>query len=549
MKRSFDYIIVGAGSAGCVLANRLTSDPDTRVLLIEAGGSDRFPKVRIPAFTATLYQDPRFAWHYYTVPQVHLNGRRCLIPQGKVLGGSSSINAMVYIRGNPLDYRRWREMGNVGWDWDDVFPYFKEMENNADREGDFHGHGGPLHVGDIPTTSVLTRTFVDAAVELGLPRNPDFNGEFQEGAGIFQTTVHHGLRWSAASAFLRPVLKRRNLVVMEDCRVRRIIIEGKRAIGVELRAPGGISETIAADREVVVCAGAIGSPRLLLVSGVGPADELRSVGVEPTHDLPGVGKNFHDHIGVGSVFQCKGKGSYDGQDRFWPAIGHGARLLFTRNGLATTTGCEGCAYVKSEPNVAYPDLSLHFLPASVVDSDAARPAGGGMTIGGNLLKPKSRGVVRLRSGDCESEPLVDPNYLAEPEDMKALIECIKWAREIVATKAMRPFLSGEVLPGPSVRSVRDIEAYVRCRAGTDYHPAGTCKMGSDEFAVVDERLRVRGIEGLRVADSSVIPLLPSGNTNAPTMMIAARAADMIRGRGSSGMQTVRRALVAEAQRS
>jgi choline dehydrogenase len=523
----FDYIIVGAGSAGCVLANRLSEDPDVKVLLLEAGASDYSPFIHIPGNAGKLMHS-RYAWAYQTVPQKHLNGRSCLIPQGKVLGGSSSINGMIYIRGNPQDYRRWRQLGNAGWDWEDMLPYFVALENNKDRSGPLHGKSGPLHVYDIPTTNPLTKVFVEAATEAGIPRNTDFNGERQEGVGIFQNTGHRGFRWSSARAFLRPALKRKNLSVVVNTRVARVVVENHRAVGIELRERSGTRRRIHASREVIVSSGAIGSPRLLLLSGIGPADELRAVGVEVAHDLPGVGKNFHDHVDIGCVFHCKQPITYDHQDDFIPSLRHGLELLLTRKGMATTMGCEGCAYVYSDPSVGHPDISMHFTPAYVVDQGRVRPSGHGMTLHNNVMRPRSRGQVTLRSANFEDEPLVDPNYLSDPDDMRVIVECVKWARRVMSAKAMSPYYGGELLPGEHVKTDKDIENFVRDKAGTDYHPAGSCKMGSDDKAVVDSQLRVHGIEGLRTIDSSIMPNVISGNTNAATIVIAAKGADLIR---------------------
>jgi choline dehydrogenase len=525
--KDFDYIIVGAGSAGCVLANKLSEDRQTRVLVIEAGAPDYSPIFRIPAYTGRLMHS-RYSWGYRTVAQSGLNGRKCLIPQGKVLGGTSSINGMIYIRGNPEDYRRWRQMGNVGWDWEDVLPYFIAMENNKDRDGPLHGKTGPVHVGDIPTPNVLTKVFVEAAVEAGIPANKDFNGDKQEGVGIFQNTGYRGLRWSSSRAFLKPAVKRQNLTVLTNKRVARVLVENHRAVGIEVRESSGQTTRLNASREVIISSGAIGSPQLLLLSGIGPAGELRQVGVDVIHDLPGVGKNFHDHLNIGLVFHSEQPITYHHQLDFLSLLKHGLQLLLTRKGRATSGGCEGCAYTYSDPSVSHPDMSLHFLPIYCVDHGRIRLPGHGMTLHNSNLRPKSRGQITLKSTNLDDEPLVDPNYLGDPDDMRVMVECVKWARRIMATKAMAPYYGGELLPGEAVKIDKDIEEFVRKTATTDFHPAGSCRMGHDRNAVVDDQLRVHGMEGLRVIDSSVMPNLTSGNTNAPTMMIAAKGADMIR---------------------
>jgi choline dehydrogenase-like flavoprotein len=525
--QEYDYIIIGAGSAGCVLANKLSGDPDVSVLLIEAGKKDNFPLMKVPGYANKLLHS-QYSWAYQTVPQKHLNDRVTVIPQGKVLGGSSSINGMIYIRGNPLDYRHWRQLGNRGWDWEDVLPYFIALENNAERSGALHGNAGPLHVGDIPTPHRLSYVFLEAAKQAGIPLNPDFNGPEQEGAGIFQSTRKGAFRWSAASAFIKPILGRANLTVTTRARVARVIIDKGRATGVDLREDNGVRSVANARREVIVSSGAIGSPRLMLLSGIGPADELRDVGVEVHHDLPGVGKNFHDHIDISSVFHSTATDTYDRQDSFLPSMVHGLRMLLTGKGPATSVGVEGCAYVRSHPSVSHPDISLHFLPLYVVEMAKVRMPGHGITMMNNLIRPKSRGSVTLASPDIDVPPLVDPNYLEHPDDMRVMIECVKWARRIMSTDALAPYISGEMLPGIDVQTDDDIAEYVRNTAQTDFHPVGSCKMGNDKMAVVDDRLRVHGLEGLRVIDSSVMPSVVSGNTNAPTMMIGAKGADFIR---------------------
>jgi choline dehydrogenase len=528
MKDEYDYVIVGAGSAGCVLANKLTEDPHTRVLLLEAGATDWWPYLHIPGAVRKVMTNPRFSWNYRTVPQRHLNDRTCLIPQGKVLGGSSSINGMIYIRGNPEDYRVWRQMGNEGWDWEDVLPYFVAMEGNKHRTGPLHGKSGPLRVQDIPTPNPVTLAFVEACVQAGIPRNSDFNGAIQDGAGIFQNTGSNGARWSAARAYLNPAKGRPNLTVATRTRTLRILVEGGRAVGVEIAERGGSTRRVHARAEVIVSSGAIGTPRLLLHSGIGPADELKAVGVKPIHDLPGVGKNFHDHVDIGSVFHCKQPITYDRQDRFLPAIKHGLRWLLTGTGPAATIGVEGCAYTYSDASVSHPDVSIHFLPVYVLDFGRINPPGHGMTMHCNVMRPKSRGTVKLASADPAVEPLVDPNYLSDPDDMRVLVECVKWPQRIVATKAMADFYAGRMLPAETVKTDDEIRAFIREYAETDFHPVGSCRMGPDPLAVVDNQLRVHGLQGLRVVDSSVMPNVISGNTNAPTMMIAAKAADMIR---------------------
>lgn len=526
MRTEFDYIIVGGGSAGCVVANRLSANPQARVLLIEAGPRDWFPLLHVPGYMHQLLHS-RYMAHYHTVPQEHLNNRSCLIPQGHVLGGGSTINAMIYIRGNPEDYRIWRQLGNEGWDWEDVLPYFVAMENNDRHRGALHGTEGPLHVSDIPTPNETTLAFVEACVEAGIPRNPDFNGPVQEGVGIFQNTAHRGRRWSAVRAFLDPIRGRRNLTVVTGTRTRKVLVQGGRAIGVEANDGGGALKTYHAQAEVIVSSGPIASPQLLLLSGIGPADELRAVDVKVVHDLPGVGKNFHDHIDIGTVFHCKKPVTYDHERHVLPMMKHGLRWLLNGTGPAATIGVEGCAYTCSDRSLTRPDISLHYLPIYILDFGRKVPPGHGMTLHNNNLRPKSRGEIKLASADPGDKPLVDPKYLSHPDDIGVLIHCVKWARRVMESKAMAAYYDGEMVPGKEVRTDAEIEAFVRQHAETDFHPVGGCKMGNDALAVVDNQLRVHGLQGLRVIDSSVMPNVTTGNTNAPTMMIAAKAADMI----------------------
>jgi choline dehydrogenase-like flavoprotein len=523
---SFDYIITGAGSAGCLLANRLTQSGKHRVLLLEFGGRDLHPLIHIPGAVGKMTAGSLFNWQFTTVPQRHLNNRRLYLPQGKGIGGSSSINGSIYIRGIRQDYDHWAQLGNRGWSYDEIFPYFISMEDNYGRRGPYHGKGGPLRVIDLISPHPLGYVFIDAAAELGVPRNNDFNGPQQEGTGHFQQTVWKGFRWSAADAFLRPALRRPNLTVLTKAAARRLTIEGDRVVGVEYLR-NGRQHIELADKEVIVTSGPVGSPKLLLLSGIGPAEELREVGVPCVHHLPGVGKNLHDHIDITLIFESKTKKTLDRQDDFWPSILHGLDLVLFRRGLIASTPAQACAYVRSSPSVDITDISLHFLPCGVLDHGRKPVEGHNMTFHNNVMRPRSRGEIRLASSNPADMPLIDPNYAADPYDMQVLIECVKWGRRIMSTKAMKPYVGREKLPGPSVQSDEEIAAYVRQYAETDYHPVGSCKMGNDRMAVVDDQLRVHGLRGLRVADSSIMPAVIGGNTNAPTMMIAAKAADMI----------------------
>jgi choline dehydrogenase len=528
----FDYIVVGAGSAGCVLADRLTENGRYSVLLLEAGGRDLHPYIHMPGAVGRMITGTHFNWSFLTAPQRHLNNRRMFLPQGKGLGGSSSINGMIYSRGNRHDYDHWAQLGNRGWSYDDVLPYFISMEGNATRTGPYHGNKGPLHVIDLISPHPLGFAFIDAVAELGVPRNKDFNGETQEGTGHFQQTVWNGLRWSATKAFLRPARRRPNLTILTEVTAERILIQNGRATGIEYVQKGN-RRRITVRREIIVCSGAVGSPKLLLLSGIGPAAELQEAGVDPVHDLPGVGKNFHDHLDITIIYESKDKNTLDRQDTFWPSIRHGAELLLFRRGLIASTPAQAAAYVRSSPEIDIPDTSLHFLPGGVLDHGRQPIDGHNVTFHNNVMRPRSRGEIRLASKDPAAMPLIDPNYAADPYDMDVMVSCVKWARRIMATKAMRPYAGRERYPGPDVRTDAEIVDYVRSFAETDYHPVGSCKMGGDAAAVVDSELRVHGLKGLRVADSSIMPAVISGNTNAPTMMIAAKAADMILGQEPS----------------
>jgi choline dehydrogenase-like flavoprotein len=521
----YDYIIVGSGSAGSVLANRLSARPEIKVLLLEAGGSDNSFYVRMPAGIANL-SGPRFNWGYETAPQAAMKGRRMYWPRGRLIGGSSSVNAMVYMRGQPADYDHWRQLGNAGWSYGDVLPYFKKAERNERLHDSFHGADGPLNVAERPYTNPLSHAFVEAAQQAGLPFNPDFNGALQLGCGLFQVTQKNGRRWSAASAYLHPVTARENLTIVTKAQATRVLIKNGRAVGVEY-ARGRRRHTARASQEVVLAAGAINSPQLLLLSGIGPAEELRARGVSVVHDLPGVGKNLQDHLNVNIVQRAKRGSALDGKNRGLAPIGVALEYLFYGTGPGTSNVAEAGAFAVSALGAATPDLQYHFIPAQVVNHARTPMDGDGVTVHACCLRPQSRGEIRLASTDPLQPPVMDPNYLAADYDLKVLIAGLRQGRDILAAQAFKPWLGEERLPGPAVQSNAELEDFIRATAETEYHPVGTCKMGSDPMAVVDEKLRVRGIERLRVIDASIMPAIVSGNTNAPVIMIAEKGAEMM----------------------
>jgi len=531
----YDYIIVGAGSAGCVLANRLSEDAACKVLLLEAGGPDKSPFIHMPAGITRL-QNANVNWGYETVPQRNMQNRRMYWPRGKTLGGSSSINAMIYIRGHRLDYDHWRQLGNEGWGYGDVLPYFKQAENNERGADEFHGSGGLLNVADHVYRNPLTKIFVDAALETGLPANNDFNGARQEGVGFYQVTQKGGRRWSTAVAYLRPALSRPNLTVITNAHSTRVLLEKGRAIGVEYLKEGKLA-TVHANVEVLLSGGAINSPQLLLLSGIGPADELRQAGVAVLHDLPGVGKNLQDHLNVNVINECLQPITYDGLDKPLPSLKLGLQFLLFKSGPATSNVAEAGGFMTSDAKAASPDIQFHFIPAYVIDHARVKPGGHGMTLHACVLRPQSRGEIKLASADPLAPPAIDPNYLQVDEDLKVLIEGVKRGREIFAAKAFKPYMGRERFPGANRRSDAEIADFIRQGAETEYHPVGTCKMGNDKLAVVDPSLKVHGIEGLRVIDASIMPSLVSGNTNAPSIMIGEKGAAMIRqARNSRGAQ-------------
>jgi len=530
MSQRYDYIIVGAGSAGCVLANRLSEDPTVSVLVLEYGGSDKSVIIQMPTAFSMPMNTRKYNWRYETDPEPFLDGRRIHCPRGKVLGGSSSINGLVYVRGHPYDFDEWEALGAKGWGYRNCLPYFRKSEDFKFGSDEYRGSGGPLATNNgNDMANPLYGAFVEAGVQAGYMRTKDSNGRLQEGFGPMHMTVKDGVRWSTANAYLRPAMQRPNLTVITGAMTREILVEGKRATGVAYDK-GGRTRTVLCNREVIVSSGPIGSPHLLQRSGIGPGAVLKAAGVAVKHDLPGVGENLQDHAEIYIQFGCKQPITLNSKMDLFSKFLIGLRWMLFKDGLGASNHFEAGGFIRSEAGLSWPDIQYHFLPAAVRYDGHSPVKGHGFMALTGPNKPKSRGRVRLRSADPHEHPSILFNYLQAEEDREGFRRCVRLTREIVAQPAMDPYVTEEISPGADVQGDDEIDAFVRQNLESTYHPCGSCRMGEDDQAVVDSTLRVRGLDGLRVVDSSVFPTEPNGNLNAPTIMLAERAADLIRGR-------------------
>lgn len=528
--KRYDYIIVGAGSAGCVLANRLTEEPDVKVLVIEFGGSDKSIIIQMPSAFSLPMNTKKFNWHYETEPEPYLDGRRLHCPRGKVLGGSSSINGLVYIRGHAYDFDEWESLGAKNWGYRNCLPYFRKAESFKFGGDDYRGSEGPLSTNNGNNMqNPLYGAWVEAGTQAGYIKTDDTNGYMQEGFGAMHMTVKNGVRWSTANAYLRPAMARPNLSVITNAMSRKLVLDGKRVVGVEYEQ-NGIVHTVRCTREVIVSSGPIGSPHLLQRSGIGPANVLRNAGIEVKHDLPGVGENLQDHAEIYIQFECKEPVSLNSKMGLFSKAMIGLRWLLFKDGLGASNHFEAGGFIRSAKGLRWPDIQFHFLPAAMrYDGDKPFKGHGFMVLTGPN-KPKSRGYVRVRSADPYQHPEIRFNYLEREEDREGFRRCVRLTREVIGQQAMDSFRGVELAPGPNVKTDAEIDAFVRANMESTMHPCGSCKMGEDSLAVVDSELRVHGLQGVRVVDSSVFPTEPNGNLNAPTIMLAERAADLIRGR-------------------
>ena len=529
---TFDYVIVGAGSAGCVLADRLSADGTRRVLLLEYGGSDRSIFIQMPSALSIPMNMPKYNWFYHTEPEPHLDGRRMHTPRGKVLGGSSSINGLVYIRGNPQDFERWAREGAAGWSYRDVLPYFRRAENREEGGNEYRGSGGKLQTSYGRVTNPLHAAWLEAAGEAGYPQSADVNGFQQEGFGRMDMTVGHGRRCSAANAYLRPAMNRPNLKVLTHALATRIVFKGRRAHALEY-THGGSAYRVEIGAEVILCGGPINSPQLLKLSGIGPAAELRALGIDVVHDLPGVGENLQDHLEFYFQVACKEPITLYSSINLWSRALIGARWLLRKDGLGATNHFETCGFIRSRPGIAYPDIQYHFLPMAVAYDGSTLAQEHGFQAHVGPMRSKSRGWVRLASTNPLDKPRILFNYLSEPDDWTEMRACVRLTREIFAQASFDRYRGREIQPGAGVQTDEQIDAFIRAKVESAFHPSCSCKMGSaqDPMAVVDPEARVHGLEALRVVDSSIMPSVTTGNLNAPTIMLAEKAADHILGKG------------------
>jgi len=531
MNQAYNYVIVGAGSAGCVLANRLTEDPNVSVLLLEYGGSDRSIFIQMPTALSIPMSMKKYNWGYESQPEPYLNNRRIDCARGKVLGGSSSINGMVYVRGHALDFDEWQEHGARDWGYSHCLPYFQKAEDWAFGSDEYRNQNGPLSVNNGNNMqNPLYNAFIEAGEQAGYMKTEDYNGRQQEGFGAMHMTVKNGVRWSTANAYLKPVLNRPNLRVIKRALTQRILLEGKKATGVEFLR-GGKVQTVKANRELILSAGSIASPHLLQLSGIGPAEVLKSAGIEVKHDLAGVGENLQDHLEFYFQFRCKQSITLNGQLNLWNKFLIGTRWILTKKGLGATNHFESCAFIRSKAGIKWPDIQYHFLPAAMRYDGKVAFDGHGFQVHVGHNKPLSRGSVKAISPDINDHPEILFNYLQHQEDIEGFRASVRLTREIIAQSAMDAYRESEIQPGEGVQSDDDIDAFIRKEAETAYHPSCSCRMGEDDMAVVDSDTRVHGIEGLRVVDSSIFPTIPNGNLNSPTIMLAERAADLIKGKG------------------
>lgn len=526
MSSTFDYIIIGAGSAGCVLANRLSANPANRVLLLEAGGKDCNPWIHIPVGYFKTMHNPSVDWCYLTEPDPGIAGRQLQWPRGKVLGGSSSINGLLYVRGQRQDYDRWAALGNTGWSYAEVLPYFRKSEDQQHGASEYHGVGGPLKVSDLRLRRPIADHFIQGAMDIGIPCNPDYNGVSQEGVSYFQQTAHKGFRWSAARGFLRPAMKRPNLRVETNAQTTRILLQGKRAVGVEYRKDKQLHHAHA-EAEVLLAAGAINSPQILQCSGIGPGDLLQAVGVPVAHALPGVGRNLQDHLQIRLVYKTRERTLNDEVNNPINKLLIGLQYLLFRTGPLTLAASQVTIFTKTDPSVERPDIQFHMQPLSADKPGEGAHKFSAFTASVCQLRPHSRGHVAITSPDPMRYPQIQPNYLSDARDLAVAVGGIKVARRIAAAPSLAPHILAEFIPGAGFQTDEELVDAARRFSQSIYHPVGTCKMGQDDMAVVDERLRVHGIGGLRVVDCSIMPEIVSGNTNAPAIMIGEKAADMI----------------------